>query len=73
MPGAVPRTATCALNHATAPFVLALAERGATAALRHAPHLHAGLNAHRGQVTHPGVAHALGMAIVDPLIAIGQP
>ena len=52
-------------------FVLALAERGATAALRHDPHLRAGLNVHRGQVTHPGVARALGMAAVDPLTAIG--
>jgi alanine dehydrogenase len=73
MPGAVPRTSTYALNHATAPFVLALAERGATAALRHDPHLRAGLNVHRGQVTHSGVAHALGMAAIDPLTAIGQP
>jgi alanine dehydrogenase len=71
MPGAVPRTSTYALNHATVPFVLVLADRAATDALRHDPCLRAGLNVHRGQITHPGVAHALGMAVVDPLLALG--
>ncbi|MGH7060510.1 MAG: alanine dehydrogenase, partial [Stellaceae bacterium] len=61
MPGAVARTSTVALNNATLPFVLALAERGWREALRDDPHLRAGLNICRGEVTHPAVARALGL------------
>lgn len=48
MPGAVARTATQALNNATLPFVLALADQGVAAALRADPHLANGLNVSRG-------------------------
>ena len=61
MPGAVPRTSTFALTNATLPFVAALAARG-TDALHADPHLLAGLNVHRGQVVHPAVGAALGLA-----------
>ena len=61
MPGAVARTSTFALNNATLPYVLRLADRG-LAALRDDPHLRAGLNVHRGQITHPAVAAALHCA-----------
>ncbi|HTV45321.1 MAG TPA: alanine dehydrogenase [Stellaceae bacterium] len=60
MPGAVARTSTVALNNATLPFVLAIAERGWRGALGDDPHLRHGLNICRGQVTHPAVAEALG-------------
>ena len=60
MPGAVARTSTFALTNATLPYVLQLADQGAVAALRDDPHLRAGLNIHRGQMTHPAVAEALG-------------
>jgi alanine dehydrogenase len=62
MPGAVARTSTLALGNATLPFVLALAGQGWRAALAADPHLLAGLNVHAGQVTHPAVAEALGLA-----------
>jgi alanine dehydrogenase len=62
MPGAVPRTSTYALNHATLPFVLALADRGWRQALRDDPHLRAGLNVCAGQVCNAEVAQALGYA-----------
>jgi len=58
MPGAVPRTSAFALNNATLPFVLALADKG-LGALAENRHLLAGLNVHRGRVTHPAVAEAL--------------
>src|SRR5690554_6939733 len=61
MPGAVARTATLALNNATLPFVIALAEHGCRQALRADAHLHAGLNIAGGQLTHPGVARAHGL------------
>ena len=62
MPGAVARTSTLALGNATLPFVLALAGQGWRAALAADPHLLAGLNVHAGQVTHPAVAEARGLA-----------
>jgi alanine dehydrogenase len=60
MPGAVARTSTIALNNATLPFVLALADKGWRRALVEDAHLRAGLNIFRGHVTHPAVAAALG-------------
>jgi len=60
MPGAVPRTSTFALNNATLPFVLALADKGWRQACADDPHLRAGLNVHAGQVTCAAVAQALG-------------
>jgi alanine dehydrogenase len=60
MPGAVARTSTFALNNATLPFILALADKGPEAALADDPHLLAGLNVYRGRIAHPAVAAALG-------------
>jgi alanine dehydrogenase len=65
MPGAVARTSTFALNNATLPFVLALADLGTGGALSADPHLLAGLNVHRGKIAHPAVAAALGLPAVD--------
>jgi len=59
MPGAVPRTSTYALNNATLPFVLALADKGWRRALAEDPHLRNGLNVARGKVTHAEVAAAV--------------
>lgn len=61
MPGAVPRTSTLALNNATLPFVLALADKGVYQALRDDPHLRNGLNVYKGMITHEGVAKDLGL------------
>ena len=66
MPGAVARTSTFALTNATLSYVLQLADRGAIAALRDDPHLRAGLNVHRGRITHPAVATALGYDYLPP-------
>ena len=60
MPGAVPRTSTFALTHATLPFVKNLANLGWREALRRDPHLANGLNVHAGHVNHEAVAHDLG-------------
>ena len=61
MPGAVARTSTFALNNATLPFAVALADKGHASAMRDDPHLLAGLNVHCGRVTHEAVAHDLGL------------
>ncbi|MDE1146137.1 MAG: alanine dehydrogenase [Azospirillaceae bacterium] len=55
MPGAVARTSTFALNNATAPFVLALADKGWNQALADDVHLRNGLNVFRGKLTHPAL------------------
>jgi alanine dehydrogenase len=60
MPGAVARTSTFALNNATLPFTLALANKGWRKACTDDAHLRAGLNVHDGQLTYAAVAHALG-------------
>src|SRR5262249_19971991 len=65
MPGAVARTSTFALNNATLPFVLALANKGTLAALRSDPHLLAGLNVYEGRITYAAVAEALGLPYLD--------
>ncbi|HWG75341.1 MAG TPA: hypothetical protein VN660_00935, partial [Steroidobacteraceae bacterium] len=62
MPGAVPRTSTFALNHATLPFVLSLANLGWERAVHEMPGLSGGLNVVRGRVVHPAVARSLGLA-----------
>ncbi len=66
MPGAVPRTSTYALNNATLPFVLALADKGWKRALAEDPHLRNGLNVARGKVTHPEVAAAVNAPYFPP-------
>jgi len=66
MPGAVPRTSTYALNNATLPFVLALANKGWKRALADDEHLRNGLNVARGKITHPEVAAALSAAYSPP-------
>jgi alanine dehydrogenase len=66
MPGAVARTSTVALNNATLPYVLAIAERGWRRALAEDPHLRQGLNICRGRVTHAAVAHDLGLPLTPP-------
>lgn len=66
MPGAVARTSTFALNNATLPYVLQLADQGVVAALRADPHLCAGLNVHRGRITYPAVALALSYDSLSP-------
>src|SRR5215468_7627654 len=67
MPGAVARTSTFALNNATLPFILALADKGPEVAMSDDPHLLAGLNVHRGRIIHPAVAAALGVEPGRPL------
>lgn len=60
MPGAVARTSTFALNNATLPFVLAMADKGLVSALSSDSHLRAGLNVYEGHITHEAVATATG-------------
>lgn len=67
MPGGVPRTSTFALNNATLPYVLMLADQGHRRALQDHPHLRAGLNVCHGKVTCREVAEALHYPYHDAL------
>jgi alanine dehydrogenase len=66
MPGAVARTSAFALNNATLPFTLALANKGYKKALQDDPHLANGLNVYEGAIAHEAVAKDLGKAYVRP-------
>ncbi len=70
MPGAVASTSAHALNHATLPFVLALANKGYRDACLTDPNLLEGLNVHKGTLTNEPVAKALNMAFTDPATAL---
>lgn len=70
MPGAVPHTSTLALNNATLPFIISLANQGYKKALLNDTHLRNGLNVAFGQVTHEGVAADVGKNFVDPLMIL---
>jgi len=61
MPGAVPRTSTLALTHATLPYVLDLANKGWIQAVKEDPALAKGVNVVLGKITNPGVAEAHGL------------
>ena len=65
MPGGVPRTSTIALNNATLPFLLKLANDGYNKTLKNDSNFLAGLNVHKGQVTYKAVADAFGHAYFD--------
>jgi len=66
MPGGVPRTSTFALNNATLPYTLALADKGARRALHEDAHLLNGLNVAAGKITNKAVAAALQMPYTNP-------
>ncbi len=70
MPGAVPRTSTFALNRATHPFILKLADLGLADALTEDLGLAEGLNVYEGQVTCKAVADALHVPYVPALEAL---
>ena len=60
MPGAVPLSATSALNRATLPFIQELANKGVNQALNENKHLMNGLNIQNGKIVHPAIKEALG-------------
>jgi alanine dehydrogenase len=71
MPGAVARTSTFALNNATLPFTIALAERGAEGAMKANRHLLAGLNVYKGTLTYRAVAEAQGLVFKSAEAVLG--
>lgn len=72
MPGAVPRTSTFALNNATLPFAIALANYGYKQAMQRDINLLHGLNICHGKVTYQAVADALNLPFTPPETMIGM-
>jgi alanine dehydrogenase len=72
MPSAVARTASRALENATLPYILKLANDGYRAALKEDHNFRNGLNLFRGRVTHEAVAHDLNHAYVPPSTFLGS-
>ncbi|MEO0368064.1 MAG: alanine dehydrogenase [Pseudomonadota bacterium] len=67
MPGAVPQTSTYALNNATLPFTLSIANQGWRQAVQQDANLLNGLNVHAGHLTYAAVAEAQNLPFTDPL------
>jgi alanine dehydrogenase len=63
LPGAVPVSSTLAITNATLPYARSIAAHGWREAMGADPALAAGLNVCDGEITHPGVAAAFGMAV----------
>lgn len=72
MPGAVARTSTFALNNATLPFTLMLADLGPEAAMRKNAHLRAGLNVYKHTLTYAAVAEAQGLPFKSAEAVLGM-
>ena len=66
MPGGVPRTSTLALNKATLPYLVKLADKGYKKALEEDKNFLAGLNIYKGQVTYKAVADVFGYKYISP-------
>jgi alanine dehydrogenase len=66
MPGAVARTSTYALNNATLPFIITLANNGWKKAMQSDLHLQQGLNVWNGHITNQPVAEAMAKDFLSP-------
>tara|TARA_R110002110_G_scaffold415858_2_gene658575 strand:- start:9700 stop:10815 length:1116 start_codon:yes stop_codon:yes gene_type:complete len=71
MPGAAARTSTFALNNATLPYIITLANKGLNQALLDDNHFMNGLNVYQGKVVHPAVASALDYPYYEPRSLLG--
>jgi alanine dehydrogenase len=60
MPAAVPHTSTFALNNATFPYLLELANRGLEGAVKHSNAIREGVNTYQGHVVYQAVAESQG-------------
>jgi len=70
MPGGVPRTSTLALNKATLPYLVKLADKGYKKTLEEDKNFLAGLNIYKGQVTHKAVADVFRYKYISPSEAL---
>ncbi len=70
MPGALPRTSTLALNNATLPYAVEIANKGWKKAMQENAEIKRGANVVEGKVTYSGVADAFGLkyTAIDKLL-----
>ena len=61
MPGGVPRTSTMALNKATLPLLIKIADQGYKRTLMENKNYLAGLNVYKGYITYKGVSDAFNL------------
>ena len=61
MPGGVPRTSTMALNKATLPLLIKIADQGYKKTLQENKNYLAGLNVYKGKITYKGVSDAFNL------------
>ncbi len=73
MPGAVPRTSAFALNNATLPYILTLANKGYQQALLDDENFLQGLNIIKGHLTCRKVSESLSLEYIDPLTVLQMP
>ena len=66
MPGGVPRTSTMALNKATLPLLIKLADQGYKKTLQENKNYLAGLNVYKGHITYKGVSDAFNLKYFSP-------
>ena len=66
MPGGVPRTSTMALNKATLPMLIKLADQGYEKTLKENKNYLAGLNVFKGEITYKSVADAFNFKYSPP-------
>ena len=66
MPGGVPRTSTMALNKATLPLLIKIADQGYKKTLLQNKNFLAGLNINNGYITCKGVAEAFNLKFTPP-------
>ena len=66
MPGGVPRTSTMALNKATLPLLIKIADQGYKKTLLENDNFLAGLNVFKGKITCKGVANAFNLSYFSP-------
>lgn len=72
MPGAVPRTSTLALEAATLPYLLQLADKGVKKAMMDNSALRKGLNTMHGKLTCKSVGESLNIAYVEPDVVLQE-
>ena len=72
MPGSVPRTSTLALEAATLPYLIVLADKGVKKALMENSALRKGLNTMNGKLTCKSVADSLNISFDDPEMVLQE-
>lgn len=70
MPGSVPRTSTLALEAATLPYLIQMADKGVKKAMMDNPALRKGLNIIHGNLTCKSVGESLNIPYIEPEAAL---